>query len=124
MTPRVRELCQWLRDYAETRLDSTLMDERRCVPPHVVMDLGNRGLLGLCASRAYGGGELTPLETIAVFEQLGAIDLTLAIFVGIHNGLGIRPIQSFGSDALKAELLPQLPSGRILGAFPMTERAA
>ena len=123
-TPRVRELCAWLRDYAATRLRSQLMDERRCMPPYVVMDLGNRGVLGLLASPAYGGGGLTQAEVLAVFEQLGAIDLTLAVFVGIHNGLGIRPIERFGSDALGAELVPQLASGRILGAFAMTEPAA
>ena len=123
-TPRVHELCLWLRDYASTRLCSQLMDERRCMPPYVVMDLGNRGVLGLLAAPAYDGGGFSQEEALAVFEQLGAIDLTLAVFVGIHNGLGIRPIERFGSDALKAELVPQLASGRILGAFAMTEPAA
>lgn len=118
------ELTAWLRDYASTRLNSTLMDERRCMPPHVVMDLGNRGMLGLFAGKQYGGLALSQPESLPVLEQLGAIDLTLAIFVGIHNGLGIRPIEQFGGDALKAELLPQLASGRILGAFAMTEPTA
>jgi alkylation response protein AidB-like acyl-CoA dehydrogenase len=124
MTARVRELCGWLRDYAETRLHSGLMDERRCMPPHVVMDLGNRGLLGVTAPQAYGGLGLEAPEILAVFEQLGALDLTLAIFLGIHNALGVRPIARFGSEPLKTELLPQLASGRILGALAMTERAA
>ena len=124
MTPRARELCLWLRDYAETRIDSVMMDERRTIPPHVVLDLGNRGLLGATASEAYGGLALGAPEVLTVFEQLGAIDLTLAIFLGIHNALGIRPIQQFGGDALKAALLPHLASGRMLGAFAMTERAA
>ncbi|HEY5939095.1 MAG TPA: acyl-CoA dehydrogenase family protein, partial [Kofleriaceae bacterium] len=124
MTPRVHELCRWLRDYAGTRLNSNLMDERRSMPPYVVMDLGNRGLLGASAPASYGGLELSAPEILAVFEQLGAIDLTLAIFLGIHNALGIRPIARFGSEPLKTELLPQLAAGRILGAFAMTEPAA
>jgi alkylation response protein AidB-like acyl-CoA dehydrogenase len=121
---RAEALCAWLRDYSDHRLNSPLMDARRCMPPHVVMDLGNRGVLGLLASEAYGGRGFTQPEALAVFEQLGAIDLTLAIFVGIHNGLGIRPIEHFGGAALKSDLLPQLASGRILGAFAMTEPAA
>lgn len=124
MTPRAVELCRWLRDYAGTRLHSGLMDERRCMPPYVVMDLGNRGLLGASAPAAHGGLALSAREILAVFEQLGAIDLTLAIFLGIHNALGIRPIARFGGERLKAELLPQLAAGRILGAFAMTEPAA
>ncbi|MEJ7599641.1 MAG: acyl-CoA dehydrogenase family protein [Kofleriaceae bacterium] len=124
MTPRARELCLWLRDYAETRIDSVMMDERRTIPPHVVLDLGNRGLLGVTATAAYGGLELGAPEILTVFEQLGAIDQTLAIFLGIHNALGIRPIQRFGGDALKSSLLSQLASGRMIGALAMTERAA
>jgi alkylation response protein AidB-like acyl-CoA dehydrogenase/3-oxoacyl-(acyl-carrier-protein) synthase/acyl carrier protein len=121
---RARELAEWLRAYAATRLDSRTMDERRCMPPHLVLDLGNAGLLGLLVPRRWGGEELSMRDAVHVFEQLGAIDITLAAFIGVHNVLGVLPLLRGGSDALKAELLPRMASGRLLGAFAVTEPGA
>jgi hypothetical protein len=41
------ELIVWVRDYAERHINSRLIDERRCLPPNIVLDLGNRGVFGL-----------------------------------------------------------------------------
>ena len=68
----------WLREYAGERLNSRLMDERRSIAPHVVLDFGNRGILGLQASTRYGGRDFGYGDTMKVVEQIGAIDQTLA----------------------------------------------
>ncbi len=36
---RAEQIIHWLRDYAQRRINSRLMDERRCITPHVVLDL-------------------------------------------------------------------------------------
>lgn len=113
-----------MRDYANKRLNSALMDARRSIPPHIVLDFGNRGLLGLQAPTEYGGLNLNYKDCMAIMEQIGAIDLNLAIFVGLHNYLGIRPIMHFSCERVRAELLPKLASGRELAAFGLTEPAA
>ncbi|MEP6769657.1 MAG: acyl-CoA dehydrogenase family protein, partial [Acidobacteriota bacterium] len=117
------QLIGWLRDYAETRIQSGLIDERRAMPAHVVLDFGNRGLLGLRVPRRYGGLELTQSDTARVYEQLGAIDLTLATFLSSH-AIGLSVIQKHGSASLREEMLPRLASGREISAFGLTERAA
>lgn len=120
----VDNLIGWLRDYANHHINSRLMDERRCISPHVVLDFGNKGLLGMQVPRCYGGLGLGHTETIRITQQLGAIDPTLALFVGLNNVLGVRPILMYGTDALKAELLPILATGRELAAFALTETGA
>ncbi|WP_139236068.1 acyl-CoA dehydrogenase family protein [Pseudomonas sp. NFACC24-1] len=123
-TPAVTELNAWLQDWAK-RLDFRLMDERRCLPPHLVLAVGNRGLLGMQVPADYGGRLcLSNFELLRVQRQLGAIDLTLAFFIGLNNGLGIRPIQRFAAPAIKERYLPQLANGRMLAAFALTERVA
>ena len=117
-------LIAWLRQYAPRRLDSRLMDERRCMPPHVLLDVGRRGLLGLQAPPALGGRGLATIDLLRVMEQLAAIDLTLATTVGVHNGLGLRPLLRFGPEALRARVAPDLAAGRQLAAFALTEPAA
>jgi acyl-CoA synthetase (AMP-forming)/AMP-acid ligase II/alkylation response protein AidB-like acyl-CoA dehydrogenase/acyl carrier protein len=114
----------WFRQYAARRLDSRLIDERRTVPPHVVLDLGNQGFFGLQAPREYGGRALSNLDLMRVLEQLAAVDLTVATMVGVHNGLGLRPLLQFGPEALQRQLLPLLASGRQMAAYALTEPAA
>ena len=114
----------WLRDYGSKRINSRLMDERRCIPPHVVLDLGNRGLLGMQIGENYGGLGLNNSDTLRVMQQLAAIDLTLASFLGVNNALGARPILNYGRQDLRDELLPLIASGRELAAYAMTEPGA
>jgi len=67
---RASELIDWLRDYGEKRIDSQLIDERRCIPPYIVLDFGNRGLLGMQVEEQYGGLALKNQDTVRVIEQL------------------------------------------------------
>ncbi|MCW5623132.1 MAG: AMP-binding protein, partial [Burkholderiales bacterium] len=117
-------LLEWLRDYADTSLNSRLMDERRSLSPGVVLDFGNRGLLGMQVPASHGGLGFGHRAMRQVIEQLGAIDATLGLFVGLNNVLGVRPILRHGDAALRDELLPQLAAGRELAAFALTEEGA
>jgi acyl-CoA synthetase (AMP-forming)/AMP-acid ligase II/alkylation response protein AidB-like acyl-CoA dehydrogenase/acyl carrier protein len=118
------EVLSWLRDYASRRIDSRLIDERRTIPPYVVLDFGNRGLLGLQAPREAGGLALSHRDTYRVLEQLAAIDLTLGSFVGVHNALGMRPLLRFATAAQQERWLARVAQGRELAAFAFTEPAA
>jgi alkylation response protein AidB-like acyl-CoA dehydrogenase/acyl carrier protein len=117
-------MISWLRRYAERRINSRVIDERRTIPPYVALDLGNAGFFGLQAPRRYGGKELATVDLMRVLEQLAAADMTVATMVGVHNGLGIRPLLRFGTEAQRERLLPLLASGRQLAAFALTEPGA
>lgn len=116
-----RDIISWLREYAEERINSRLIDERRTIPPYIVLDFGNKGILGMQVPKEYGGLSLTYHHTLRIVEQLAAIDISLGTFVLINNILGIRPIQHYGSKDLQDSLLPQLAKGRQLAAFAITE---
>ncbi len=121
---RANEIINWLRNYAGERINSQLMDERRCIAPYIVLDFGKRGILGMIASEKYGGTGLNNTDTVRVAEQLAAIDLTLSSFVLINNTLGIHPIQSYATKSLCEEILPDIARGRDLVAFALTEESA
>nr|WP_310136861.1 AMP-binding protein [Burkholderia ambifaria] len=120
----VDDLIDWLRCYARTRIDSRSIDERRTIPPHIVLDFGNRGILGMQVDRSCGGLGLGHRDMLRVISQLATIDSTLAFFTGLNNTLGIRPIIRHAQPALRDELLPQLATGRMLAAFAITEPGA
>jgi acyl-CoA synthetase (AMP-forming)/AMP-acid ligase II/alkylation response protein AidB-like acyl-CoA dehydrogenase/acyl carrier protein len=121
---RAEALLQWLRDYGDHRINSYLIDQRRCIPPHVVLDFGNRGVLGMQVSEQYGGLNLTTHDTLRVVAQLAAIDLNLASFVGVNHALGTRPILNYANLEVKQQLLPLIAHGTELAAFAITEPAA
>ena len=121
---RADELIAWLRAYAGDRINSRLIDERRCIPPNLVLDFGNRGVLGLQAPTQFGGLDLGHRDAMRVVEQLAAIDLSLATFAVNNNFLGVRPIKRHATRALRDELLPTLAQGRELAAFALTEPGA
>jgi acyl-CoA synthetase (AMP-forming)/AMP-acid ligase II/alkylation response protein AidB-like acyl-CoA dehydrogenase/acyl carrier protein len=118
------EMIAWLRQYAPRRINSRLIDERRTVPPHIVLDLGNQGFFGLQVPRSFGGRGLAVVDLLRVLEQLAAVDLTVATLVGVHNGLGVRPILRYGDRIQKDDLLPLLAGGRQLASFALTEPGA
>lgn len=120
-----RQCVQWLREYASTRINSRLIDERRCIPAHIVLDFGNHGLLAMQVPRSWGGKlELSCFDTLQVLRQVAAIDLTLAVFVGLSNLLGVRPVWKFGKPAIQQRYLPDLSAGRVLAALALTEPSA
>ncbi|MEO0515676.1 MAG: AMP-binding protein [Cyanobacteria bacterium P01_A01_bin.116] len=121
---KTNQLLTWLQAYARNSINSRLMDERRCLSPSIILDFGNKGLLGMQVPKRYGGLALNNQSMLRVIEQLGAIDPTLALFVGLNNVLGIRPILNYAPHELKEQLLPQLATGRELAAFALTEAGA
>ncbi len=118
------ELVAWLRDWAERRLDSRLADERRGFPPHVVLDLGNRGIFGVQVEEKYGGLALRTREVGRVLEQAAAIDLAFGTWILVCLFPGIRPLAAFASPVRKDELLPELARGRMLAGYAQTEPGA
>jgi acyl-CoA synthetase (AMP-forming)/AMP-acid ligase II/alkylation response protein AidB-like acyl-CoA dehydrogenase/acyl carrier protein len=121
---RADAMIAWFRQYAERRINSRVIDERRTVPPYIVLDLGNQGFFGLQVPQQFGGQALSTVDLMRVLEQLAAVDLTIATLVGVHNGLGVRPLLRFAPPALQQRLLPALASGRQLAAFALTEPEA
>lgn len=121
---RADTIIAWLRQYAARRINSALDDERRAMAPHLLLDLGNHGLFGLQAPLEAGGQALATADLVRVMAQLAAIDLTLATVVGVHNGLGLRPLLRAAGAPLRSRWLPILAAGRQLAAFAMSEPQA
>lgn len=121
---RADALVAWLRSYGERRINSRLIDERRCIPPYVAIDFGNQGLMAMQVEERYGGLALRNRDIARVLEQAAAIDLGLGGWVTTCIFPGIRPIAMFATDAIKDELLPLLARGRMIGAYVQTEVGA
>src|SRR5919201_5902438 len=80
--------------------------------------------MGMPYPEEYGGGGTDNLSYAIAVEELTRVDSSVAITMAAHTSLGTWPVYQFGTDEQKAELLPDLCSGRKLAAFGLTEPEA
>src|SRR5271169_6951001 len=95
--------------------------ERGEFPYDIVARMGKLGLFGLPFPEEYGGMGGDYFALCLALEELGKVDQSVAITLEAGVSLGAMPIYRFGTDEQKREWLPQLASGRALGAFGLTE---
>ncbi len=86
----------------------------------LVSELGAAGWLNHSAVDPANGGALDVRALCLIRETLALHD-GLADFAFAMQGLGTGAISLFGSDAQKAEWLPQTRAGRAISAFALTE---
>jgi alkylation response protein AidB-like acyl-CoA dehydrogenase len=80
--------------------------------------------MGIPFPQEYGGGGGDSLAYALAVEELTRVDSSVAITLCAHTSLGTQPIYLFGDEEQKAEWLPRLCAGEILGAFGLTEPEA
>jgi short-chain 2-methylacyl-CoA dehydrogenase len=116
---------QSVREFSEAEIApyAAEWDRAHHFPIDVVQKMGKLGLFGLTSSEEYGGagddGDFTSL--CVAIEELGRVDQSMAITLEAAVGLGINPIQTYGTDAQKERWLPDLVAGERLAAFGLTE---
>jgi alkylation response protein AidB-like acyl-CoA dehydrogenase len=115
-----------VREFARERVAPAAaeLDRTKAFPYEIVRELGDLGLMGIPFPAEYGGGGADTLAYALAVEELARVDSSVAITVCAHISLGTQPIYMFGNEEQKQEWLPQLCSGRRLGAFGLTEPEA
>src|SRR6201992_2142192 len=115
----VREFAQ-----AEVAPAAEELDRNHSFPYEIVPKMAALGWMGIPSPEQDGGAGGTSLQYAIAVEELTRVDSSVAITLCAHTSLGTQPIYLFGSDDQRAEWLPRLCSGEILGAFGLTEPEA
>jgi acyl-CoA dehydrogenase family protein 9 len=102
-------------------IDSARFDAEEAVPDETVRALAEIGVLAITVPREYGGLGLSNTGYARVFGAVAAMDASLAVLVGVHAGLGCKPLVLFGTDEQKARYLPGMARGETLAAYGLTE---
>lgn len=99
-------------------------DREHRFPDEVIAQMGELGLLGMLIGEEHGGAGLDALTYCLAVEEVARICAATAVTMSVTNSVCGWPISRFGSTELKARVLPELASGRALGAFGLTEPGA
>ncbi len=99
-------------------------ERERRFPVEVVRRLGEMGWLGIPIPEDEGGAGLDTLGYAIAIEEIGRIWGSLGLIVAAHTSLGCGPLHLAGTADQKARFLVPMASGRVLGAYGLTEPGA
>ena len=100
------------------------VDETEVFPRVTVEKMAKAGFMGIPIPKEYGGQGADVLTYAMCVEELSKVCGTTGVIVSAHTSLCVDPIQTYGTPDQKAKYLPDLASGRKLGAFGLTEPGA
>ena len=100
------------------------IDRRNAFPADLWPALGDAGLHGLTVPAEFGGGDRGYLAHVIAMEEISRASGSVGLSYAAHSNLCIDNLYRFGNDAQRARYLPQLCSGRAVGALAMSEAGA
>ena len=119
-------LQQMYRAFAENEVDPVAadVDATEEVPMENVKKLARYGFFGIPFPKEYGGQGADYLAYSMAVEELSKKCATTGVIVSAHTSLCCAPIFENGNEEQKKKYLPDLLSGRKIGAFGLTEPGA
>lgn len=126
LTPDQKDLQAMFRDFAIQQVKplAAEIDENERFPKETIPKLAEAGMLGIPVPEEFEGAGLGNLEYAMAVEELSRVCGATGVIVSAHTSLCVWPIMEYGTPEQKKKHLPDLASGRKLGAFGLTEPGA
>ena len=123
LTNEQQMLRKMYREFAENEVKPLAeeIDEEERFPMETVEKMAKLGMMGIYFPKEYGGAGGDVLSYAMCVEELAKVCGTTAVIVSAHTSLCCAPIYENGTEEQKRKYLPDLLSGRKIGAFGLTE---
>ena len=110
------------REFATRELAPTAIerDEAERYDRSLFTKMGELGLTAAPLPEAVGGSGFSYLGWTLVMEELGAVDMSMAVSLSVHL-LSQYPVVAWGTPEQVGRWLPDMVTGDALGAFALTE---
>jgi alkylation response protein AidB-like acyl-CoA dehydrogenase len=120
------EVQKLIRDFSQNRIAPVVMqyDESQEFPMEIIRELGDMGFMGIYFPEKYGGSDFSTLVYAIVVEEIAKVDPSIGLTVAAHNGLCTNHIYMFANEELKKKYLPELTTGKKVGAWGLTENVS
>lgn len=122
LTPEQESVREMARDFASERIAPFALewDRTSTFPVETLREAAALGMAGIYVREEHGGSGLSRLDAALVFEALAQGCPTVSAFLSIHN-MATWMVDRFGSDELRAALVPDLCRMDRIGAYALTE---
>ncbi|MBO4809581.1 MAG: acyl-CoA dehydrogenase [Lachnospiraceae bacterium] len=117
---------QLFKDFAEKEVKPLAqeIDEQHRFPRETVDKLAKYGFLGIPVPKEYGGQGCDIQTYVMCVEEMAKVCGTTSVIISAHTSLCVDPILTYGTEEQKKKYVPDLASGKKLGAFGLTEPGA
>jgi alkylation response protein AidB-like acyl-CoA dehydrogenase len=114
------------RDFANDVLKPGVIerDEHQKFPAEEIKQMGELGFLGMMVSQKYGGGGMDCISYVLAMEEISKVDASCSVVMSVNNSLVCWGLETFGTEEQKQKYLVPLASGKIIGAFCLSEPEA
>jgi alkylation response protein AidB-like acyl-CoA dehydrogenase len=112
----IREFCEQELAPRARQVDRTGQQDR-----DFLRWMGELGFFGIPFAQEYGGAGAGEMGYCILMEELNRACPSTATIIGAHIGIATMSLYLDGSPALKQKYLPDLCSGKAIGAFGLTE---
>ena len=111
------------REFAENEVKPLAeeIDETERFPMETIEKAAKLGMMGIYFPKKYGGAGGDVLSYAMCVEEMSKVCGTTGVIISAHTSLCCAPIFENGTEEQKMKYLPDLLSGRKLGAFGLTE---
>lgn len=126
LTDTQQAIVKTVRDFAQRQLrpKSLQFETNGCYPPELFKELADLGLMGMIAPESVGGAGADYVSYALALMEVAAADGALSTILSIQNSLIVSALLKDGSMEQRERFLSDLISGRMIGAFALTETDA
>lgn len=112
-----------VREFATTEVEPLAadIDKEHRFPEETVEKMAKYGMLGIPFPTQYGGAGGDHISYAITVEELSRVCASTGVICSAHTSLCCWPIFNYGTEEQKMKYLPDLLSGKKLGAFGLTE---
>ena len=93
-------------------------------PKEIIQEAGELGLMGIAYPTEYGGAGMDFVSYMVAIEEISRWCASTGVIISAHSSLVCDPIYRFGTEEQRQKYLPDLLSGKKIGAFSLTESSA
>ena len=114
------------REFAQTKLLPGVIerDENQTFPAEQIKELGELGFLGMMVDPKYGGSAMDTVSYVLAMEEISKVDASCSVVMSVNNSLVCWGLETFGTEEQKEKYLKPLATGKIIGAFCLSEPEA
>ena len=114
------------REFAQTELLPGVIerDNKQEFPDELVRKMADLGFMGVMVDPKYGGSGMDTISYVIIMEELSKIDASASVIVSVNNSLVCYGLEAYGTEEQKQKYLTPLASGKVVGAFCLSEPEA
>jgi alkylation response protein AidB-like acyl-CoA dehydrogenase len=123
LTEEHKMIRQAARDFAQNEIVPIApeFDESGEFPLKTIRKMGEMGFMGLEVPEQYGGAGMDTLSYVLALEEICKADASHGTIMSVNNSLYCYGLLKFATEEQKQKFLIPVASGRVVGAYSLTE---